>query len=136
MEVLHIDIPGNESRTEVHGNNEKAVHKLPVPQFPFGNHIGHERSTQDIEGCAQYGPSKANQNRHRQGFHFQDVDIIGKMDIFWDQRNQPLGYHIVGAHGIDENIIEGEGTYQSKKTKKNINKNVETDITQIFFSFH
>ncbi|MNN63645.1 hypothetical protein D3C81_1790350 [compost metagenome] len=81
MQVVHRNIPGNQSGAEVHCNHDAAVPDLPAPHFFFGEEVPQKSRSANRQESADHGPVDRHYSRMAESADPQHLEIVVKMNL-------------------------------------------------------
>jgi hypothetical protein len=128
MKGPHIEIPGDKTGVEIHGDYKKPVHEFPVPHLPLGNQVRDERRTDYAEEGPQNRPGYGDKNRLGQSPHLHDLDVVAQMNALGIEEDMPGRYQLVIADRVYEHIIKRKQAHNRKSREKGINKCIKKYI--------
>ena len=135
MEQLHRHKHRNQPRTEIHGNHNKSVKEAAMPHLPLRKHEPQISRRHDRTGCPNHRPCHRYQHSARKAAQPENILIILKMNLSWQEIDQTIIAQFIGADGIDDQIIKWIGTQKSEQQKDGIIYDLKADILFLHMPF-
>ena len=135
MQVPHSQVPGDDPCVEIHGCHHQPVPQLSVPHIFLGEHKAQECGSAYRTHRTDNGTQHGYFRRLEKPVNAKRADVILEMQTLGPKQNHAPGAQIIGADGIDKNIVKRINTNYGTKCKQDIADSAQHIIAEAVVHF-